>query len=105
MKMNETISAPGLFTILINFFGYYVPLILLASWAPLALYDLLRRSDIDRRKGTFWTAAIVGLPFIGAFAYHVAGRSSLPPYIRNVLVFGGTGLMLLLTVIASLARY
>lgn len=103
--MNETIASPGFFTILINFYGYYVPFMLLAIWAPLALYDLSRRSDVDTRTGSIWTAAIIGLPFVGAFAYHVAGKSSLPAFVRNVLVFGGTGLMVLLIAVASIARY
>ncbi len=103
--MNETIAAPGFFTILINFYGYYVPFILLSLWAPLALYDLSRRSDLDRKSGSLWAAAVIGLPFVGAFAYHAAGKSTLPSFVRNVVVYGGTGLLVLLIIIASIARY
>lgn len=96
---------PGFFAILLNFYGYYVPLILLCSWAPLALIDLAKRSDVDARKGSIWTALIIGLPFVGAFAYHVGGGSKLPSWVRNVLVFGGLGFSIVLALIATLLRY
>jgi len=96
---------PGFFSYLANFYGFYVPLLLLCSWAPLALIDLARREDVDAKKGGIWAAAIIALPFFGAFAYHVAGGSKLPSWVSRVVVFGGLGLLLLMLVLSSVLRY
>ena len=64
--MEKAFDNPGFIQLLLNFYGYYVPFILLAVWAPLALYDLARRQDVEGKTGAIWVGAIVALPLVGA---------------------------------------
>ncbi len=36
-----------------------------------------------------WLAAVFAIPFAGVIAYHVAGRSHIPRWIRTAVVGGG----------------
>lgn len=101
--MEKAFDNPGFIQLLLNFYGYYVPFVLLAVWAPLALYDLARRQDVQARTGAIWVGAIVALPLVGAGAYHLMGKSQLPSWVRNYLVIGGIVLLLLLVLISTLA--
>ena len=102
-NMEKAFDNPGFIQLLLNFYGYYVPFILLAVWAPLALYDLARRQDVEARTGAIWVGAIVALPLVGAGAYHLMGKSQLPNWVRNYLVIGGIALLAVLVVISSVA--
>ncbi|MBI41290.1 MAG: phospholipase [Leptospiraceae bacterium] len=99
--MEKAFDNPGFIQLLLNFYGYYVPFILLAVWAPLALYDLARRQDVEGKTGAIWVGAIVALPLVGAGAYHLIGKSQLPSWVRNYLVIGGTVLLIVLILISS----
>ncbi|MBR33843.1 MAG: phospholipase [Spirochaetaceae bacterium] len=99
--MEKAFDNPGFIQLLLNFYGYYVPFILLAVWAPLALYDLARRQDVEGKTGAIWVGAIVALPLVGAGAYHLIGKSQLPAWVRNYLVIGGTVLLVVLLLISS----
>ncbi|TGK00855.1 phospholipase [Leptospira semungkisensis] len=103
--MNTQILEPGFFTLLFNFYGYYIFYILFALWAPLALIDLSKREDVTVKQGSLWTAAIVLVPLIGAGAYHIAGGSKIPAWAKNVLVYGGIGLLVLTVLISTIARF
>ncbi|PJZ70314.1 phospholipase [Leptospira perolatii] len=99
------VSTPGFFALLFNFYGYYVPFILFTLWAPLALLDLSKREDITPKQGSLWTVAILLLPLLGAGAYHAAGGSKIPSWAKNVLVYGGFGLLVLIILITSIAKF
>lgn len=99
------ILEPGFFTLLFNYFGYYIFYILFALWAPLALIDLAKRDDVDAKKGSLWTAAIVLVPLFGAGAYHIAGGSKIPDWAKKTLVYGGIGVLVLTVLISSIARF
>ncbi|MBU41801.1 MAG: phospholipase [Spirochaetaceae bacterium] len=101
--MEKAFDNPGFIQLLLNFYGYYVPFILLAVWAPLALYDLARRQDVEGKTGAIWVGAIVALPLVGAGAYHLIGKSQLPTWVRNYLVLGGAGVLFLLILISSVS--
>ncbi|EMJ98475.1 PLDc N-terminal domain-containing protein [Leptospira sp. WS58.C1] len=96
---------PGFFTLLFNFYGYYIFYILFALWAPLALIDLSKRDDVDPKKGSLWTAAIILVPLFGAGAYHLVGGSKIPSWAKNSLVYGGIGLLVLTLLISTIARF
>lgn len=40
------LETPSLLDLILNFYGYYVPFILLAIWAPMALIDLADRKSV-----------------------------------------------------------
>ncbi|MCE9501462.1 MAG: PLDc N-terminal domain-containing protein [Leptospira sp.] len=102
--MTETHN-PGFLALLFNFYGYYLPFILYAVWAPLALFDLSKRQDMEPRNGILWTLAILVIPFLGAGAYHIAGGSKYPSWLRNSMIWGGTGALVLIILISSFIGY
>lgn len=99
-----TVETPSLFDLIINFYGYYVPFILLAIWAPMAIFDLAKR-NINSKSGIIWSVIIIGLPLIGAGAYHIFGKSELPSWFRNIFVYGGIALIIIIMIISSILKY
>lgn len=95
------VQSPSFITLILNFYGYFIPFILLSIWAPLALIDLAQREDVTAKNGAIWTSFIIGLPLVGAGLYHIVGKSQLPVWIRNYLVFGGIALLVIFLVIGS----
>ncbi len=76
---------PGLFSL----YGYYLPFVLLAAWVTLALWDIVRREDLDGGGALGWMAAVLVIPFVGAVAYLFAGGSGIPLSQRLMIVVGG----------------
>lgn len=76
---------PGLFSL----YGYYLPFVLLAAWVTLALWDIVRRDDLDGGGAMAWMAAVLVVPFVGAIAYLFAGGSDIPLGQRLMVVVGG----------------
>lgn len=87
--MAYTAEGPSAFQLAFNLYGYLLPFLLLAAWSVLALWDLARREDIGPGRGTAWVAAILIVPFLGAIAYHVAGGSHIPAWLRWAVIAGG----------------
>jgi hypothetical protein len=98
------VQTPSLLDLIFNFYGYYVPFILLAIWAPMALIDLAKRK-IEPNKGILWSIAIVGLPLIGAGIYHLFGKSELPKWFNYVFVYGGIAILVIMTLLSSVLKY
>ncbi len=82
--------------------GWLVPFALLVVWLGLAMIDLARRDDLSRGATAGWTAGVLLVPFVGAAAYLLAARSSLPARVRVTAVVGGFGLALVLLIGAVL---
>jgi hypothetical protein len=97
------VSPPGGLALLFNFYGYYLPFMLYAAWAPLALWDLARREDVGRGRGLTWTALVILVPFAGAGAYHVIGGSTLPGWLRHGMVWGGLAAFVLVLAVGASA--
>ncbi len=76
---------PGLFSL----YGYYLPFVLLAAWVTLALWDIVRREDLEGGGALGWMAAVLVVPFVGAVAYLFAGGSQIPLSQRLMIVVGG----------------
>ena len=76
---------PGLFSL----YGYYLPFVLLAAWVTLALWDIVRREDLEGGGALGWMAAVLVVPFVGAVAYLFAGGSGIPLSQRLMVVVGG----------------
>ena len=98
--MGLSLTASSFWTLLIGVYGYTLPLILYASWVSIAMWDLVRREDLNTGRRVAWMAAILLLPVIGPVAYYVVGRSQIAPILRGMLVGGG---LLVYAVVAALA--
>ena len=79
----------GLFGLLFSLYGYFLPIVLFAAWVSLALWDLARREDLSKGAKLGWIAAILLVPFLGVIAYHAAGKSQIPGWLRGAVVGGG----------------
>lgn len=94
---------PTMFQTALNVLAFYFPLMLYAVWATLGVTDLARRDDGSRMLRVGWVVAILLLPWIGAAAYHVAGRSTVSPTVRAAVLVGGVGGWGLLLLLGALA--
>ncbi len=96
------IPLPSGLQIALSLYGYFLPLMLYAVWSTLAFWDLARRQRISRVTMLGWTAVVLLVPFLGAFAYHVVGGSEVPKPLRAMVVGGGLGLCVVMLAIGSL---
>ena len=87
------IAAVGGWSLLFGFYLYFLPGVLLAAWVALAFWDIARRTaadaDLSRAAAIAWIAAILLIPFLGVIAYHAAGKSRIPGWLRLAMVAGG----------------
>ncbi len=96
------VSQPGFWQLIMGLWGYLLPVLLLASWVALAMWDLARREDLSRPATIGWMAAILAVPFLGVIAYHLAGRSLIPGWMRGALVGGGVAIWVLVLAVGAL---
>ena len=100
----NSIYDPGIFLVFFNTWSFYLPYIVYSIWAPLSIYDLSQRTDIETKKGIFWIIFILLVPFIGAGTYLMAGGAQLKSWLRLALVIGAGGLIVLSLIISSAFR-
>ncbi len=82
--------------------GFLLPFSIFASWTGLALLDKMSRKPTSLQGDlSFWL--ILLLPFIGSLLVLFSKESLVPKKVRNVVVFGGTGLFLSILVMAVYA--
>jgi len=95
------VTQPTLWTILFSLWAYFLPLALLASWFALALWDIVRRQDDGMSRGltVTWVAVIFLIPILGVIAYYIFGKSSIPVWLRWLLIGGGIGAYLIILAI------
>ena len=89
--------------LLIGVYGYVLPLILIAAWVTIALWDLLRQESVSQGRKLAWMAGILLVPFLGPILYLAFGRSPIPRAQRLMLVAGGLGVYLVFAIIGALA--
>ena len=82
-------GSPGVFQLIFGLYGYLMPIVLLAAWVTLSLWDLVRREDVSAGASLFWVAVILLIPFFGAAAYLFLGGSKIPLRLRLAIVVGG----------------
>lgn len=95
------IMAVSFWQVLFGLYGYLLPFVLYAAWLSLALWDLARRDDLSRPGTLAWIAAVLLVPFFGVIAYHIAGRSKIPAWLRGAVVGGGLASYLLILAIGA----
>lgn len=84
------ITEPTVWTFLFTLWGYFLPLALVGAWISIAIWDMVRRQD-DMSKGATitWFAVILLIPIIGVIAYYIFGKSTIPAWLRGLMVGGG----------------
>jgi hypothetical protein len=86
----------------LGLYAYVLPLVLYAAWVVIAIWEITKREDVGRAAGVGWILAILVLPFVGAIAYYVLGKSQIPAAYRWALLAGGMGAYVLFLVIGML---
>jgi hypothetical protein len=95
------LSATTPWQLLFGFYGYFLPLALLAAWMSVAFWDIARRDDLTRRAALGWLAAILLVPVLGVVAYHVVA-ARLPVWFRFTIVAGGLAAYLVILAVGAL---
>lgn len=72
-----------------NFYGYYLPFFLYATWTPLALIDLSDKKYASNLYRVSWTLIIMLIPLVGSLFYHLFIANSVNTAVRATMVFGG----------------
>ena len=85
------ITEPTFWTFVFSLWAYFLPLALVGAWMALAIWDIVRRQDEMSKGMTIaWYAIILLIPIIGVMAYFVLGKSKIEPWLRGLIVGGGT---------------
>jgi len=88
--------------LVLGLYGYVFPLVLLAVWISIALWDLTRREDLTSRRRLTWIAVVLVVPFLGPVLYFALGRTAIPRSTWLMLVVGGLVVYLGLAAAAAL---
>ncbi|PJZ70315.1 plastocyanin [Leptospira perolatii] len=83
--------------------AYLLPFMMYVCWTSISLFDLLGRKDLVSQKYFGWIAGIAFVPYIGAGAYLLAGKSQLPKWFRLTLVWSGIGAIFLLGIYSGIS--
>ena len=72
-----------------NFYGYYLPIFLYATWTPLGLIDLSEKKYASNLYRASWTLIIMLIPLLGSLFYHLFIADSVNTTVRATMIFGG----------------
>lgn len=103
-----TITLAGLglanpfFEVLTAFYAYYLPLALYAAWVSIAMWDIVRRSQLKGGVRLGWMAVVLLIPILGPIAYFLFGRSEIARSTRLALVVGAPLLYVVISVVLLL---
>ncbi len=86
-----------------NFYGYYLPIFLYATWTSTALFDLFISKYRDTTGKVIWTLIVMFIPLIGSLIYHLFAARELDVTIRATMIFGGIGIMIIVFLYLGLA--
>ena len=79
----------SVWSVFFGLYGYLLPLMLLAAWTALAMWDITRREDLSKGAAIGWVAAVLIVPFVGVIAYHTVSGSPIPGWLRATYLVGG----------------
>ncbi|KAA3639275.1 MAG: plastocyanin, partial [Armatimonadetes bacterium] len=93
------VTEPTVWTFVLTLWGYFLPLALVGAWIGLAIWDMVRRED-EMSKGAVigWFAAILLIPILGVILYYIFGKSTIPAWLRGLVVGGGAAAYLIVLV-------
>ena len=76
-----------------NFYGYYLPIFLYATWTATALFDLHIGKYRSIPSKMIWTLILMFIPLVGPLIYHMFAARELDVVIRATMIFGGITVM------------
>ena len=76
-----------------NFYGYYLPIFLYATWTATALFDLHIGKYRSAPSKITWTLVLIFVPLVGPLIYHMFAARELDVVIRATMIFGGIAVM------------
>ena len=76
-----------------NFYGYYLPIFLYATWTATALFDLHIGKYRSAPSKITWTLVLMFVPLVGPLIYHMFAARELDVVIRATMIFGGIAVM------------
>ena len=76
-----------------NFYGYYLPVFLYATWTATALFDLHIGKYRSIPSKIIWTLVLMFVPLVGPLIYHIFAARELDVVIRATMIFGGIAVM------------
>ena len=94
------ITEPTFWTFVFTLWGYFLPLALVGAWIGLAIWDMVKRNE-EMGKGVIvgWFAVILLIPILGVITYHAFTKSSIPAFMRWLIIGGGTAAYLVVLVL------
>lgn len=78
-----------LLSLFLNFYGYYLPFFLYATWTSLALIDISHSRYSSNLYKIVWTLIVTFIPLIGSFVYHLFIAEHINVAVRATMIFGG----------------
>lgn len=97
------IDPPGLHVFLVGFYGYFLPFLLQALWATLAIVDIGRRQKDFSASGAAWAFSFLLLPLISPAIYLLFVAKSWPLWLVRFIVLAGGGFYLAILIFAGSA--
>ena len=86
-----------------NFYGYYLPIFLYATWTATALFDLHIGKYRSITSKIVWTLVLMFIPLVGPLIYHMFAARELDVVIRATMIFGGIAVMTIVFLYLGLA--
>ncbi len=102
--MIESIKTPGALEYLVGMYAYYLPFVLYMVWAPVSIFDLSKRTDIDQKISMLWTFLILFLPVFGGGIYLLFGGSGIPGSFRKTMVYGGLSVFFVFLILSRILQ-
>ena len=97
------ISDVPLLSLFLNFYGYYLPFFLYATWTSLALVDISQNRYSSNIFKVIWTLIVTFIPLIGSFIYHLFVAEHIHVAVRATMIFGGIATFLIVFLYLALA--
>ena len=76
-------------SLFLNFYGYYLPFFLYATWTSLALVDISQNRFSSNISKVSWTLIVTFIPIFGSFVYHLFIAEFIHVVVRATMIFGG----------------
>ena len=83
------ISDVPFLSLFLNFYGYYLPFFLYATWTSLALVDISQNRFSSNIYKVLWTLIVTFIPLFGSFAYHLFVADQIHVAVRATMIFWG----------------
>ena len=86
-----------------NFYGYYLPIFLYATWTSTALFDLFISKYQSNSSKIVWTLIVMFIPVLGSLIYHMFVAQEIDVVVRSTMILGGITIMIIVFLYLGLA--